>query len=1066
MNNAEQKITQEKMMNELMYNLSKDGELLIDAYRALEAALLERPAGEIREVLESDENRNLSIDELQAKADRFTEEGRSKDYEELSPEEYHQIHQYGTEYDNIMNERYTAAINYRTNIQDKVAEVDKHLTNVTRTIEKFYDSDMMKQIKAAYKQAEKQRKAGDAAAKEYAESLHDFMEFYEFVNDFAQGLRGKISDRGREFNDEFNKKREAVIENNKKITAEIEAIREEIKPLQEELDGLELEIERKERKKQYDEEYQKLIARKNELTTNISSLRQQLGQKQTLLQMMPTFDYNFNPHQLTQDEIIDLELDLRQAAPQMSDLENEMKKRTMDAMRSTPRFEYFIDSDNRLVVSIVVNGSTKTKTVGDYNTISHEQISQALRNLVLTVAAGSVGLDLKTVAWYDFRLAHITSEGLEFEKSSPEENDTFKLSGATKFLYEYCDEIIKKKAQDDKDIEDARKLVEDEPEIDDDKDKEDDKNEDKDKDEDKDKENDEDINKNKGGSPEPSPSIIIDHSKGEGEDEDKDIDEPTPEEEVEEEVQEEEVEDKGFKVTKFRKFSFDPKLKAGANNEDALAKNPELRRYHEELMDKKGLQKYYLPIMVGATLLVAVTNPALGTALAFGGSAGLATLISQFPNVAVKARKRKLDKLAEKMGLKVGYVVNGESYEIGLVDPENPTVKLSNEEIAEFGNKAGINAQEELDKIAGNDTRGKGTVDSIHKKADLDAADELFIERYNKLARKAGLKVDTYYFKKTDGIARLIDIDDEILDETVEFTDEVKQECESRHLDNALADIVKSSKYDQFIEARDEIVEDYNSEIDRIAAKDYTTRLLWSFKDRKLSARRDLKPVKFDNLECLYDDLGGINIPKKGKFASWLEEKFVDPEFIVHNDSDERVEPVEEQPADVVEEVVQEDMTVAQPPVNEESQGVEEAPEAEEVVEEAVEAQEQDAALATDAEDVEKSEPINEDNLDISEAILNATTLDRDEFVDETEEERSESVQETMEQEQQKKGASKEDLDKYMEATKDHIEDVLPDLIKTNPEYAEEYVVNHPEYQELYNKITASLNPGTEGLGI
>ncbi len=1046
MNNAEQKVNQELVMNELLHDLTVEGEELAVAFRELQDSL-KRPDGEIRELLESDENIDFSISELEEKMNRFTEEARNKDYEELSPEEYHQIHNYGTEYDDVMFERYQKAVNYRKNIEEKLNAVDNQLKRMDDTFNKFIDADVMKQIKAAYKQAEKQRKAGDSAAKEYAESLKDFIEFYEYFNDLRANLREKISDRRNNFDAEFNAKREAVAENNKRINAEIEAIRDEIAPLEVELENLELEIERKERKKEYDEEYKKYVERKNEINDRLSELRHQIGQKQSLLQKMPTFDYNFNAYSINQKDIIDLEIDMKKEAAQMADLENEMKKRSMDALKSTPRFEFFLDSDGKIVTSIVVNGVTKTKTIGDYKDVSYEQIAQVVKNLILTVAAGSVGLDLNTVARYNFRIAQVTPEGLEYQKS---ENgvDTFKHVEVSKFIYEYANGLVKQ----DQLLDDLRNNIDLDDEPKKDGDQPDQPNPDEpSKDGDQPDQPNPDEPSKDGDQPEqPEPE--------EPEKDGEQPEQPEPEEPEKDGEQPEQPEpeepdknnDKGYRVVSARPFTFNPSLKVGATSKQALAQNPELKRYNEELMSKTKTKRVLLTVMTLGTFGVALTNPMIATALAFGGTCGIATILSQLPHAATLGRKHKLEKLAKDMGLKVGYILNDDHYEIGFVDPKNPTVKLSNEEIKEIG---GARAQEVLDKIADNKTRGEGTVNARYKQKQIDKAADTYFEKLSDLYAPYGLKIDELYFNHTNEV-HLIDANEDV-DLNVEWTPEVKEACQARFLDTKLEEYVNLEDAEKVVEDRNKITEEYKDKIEEIDSKDYTTRLLWNFKDRRISERRDLKKVSFENLECLFDDLGGVTIPKKGRLRSWIDKRFATPDTIVHDEQEVAVQ-VEEQPVD--EEVPSNENNLDQ-----------DAP-----AQTAPEVESEDVQLDQPEAEPTPAAPSEDEGLDIQEAILNATTEGREEAPNE--DLLAEGVQAVMAEEQSvpsatvaeeapvQEGPTSEELQAYMEATIDSVQDTLPDLMKTHPEEAEKFVVNHPEFQELYDQLSASLNTEDQGL--
>ena len=808
---------QELAMSEFLYEMTHEGKELASAYRELEASL-QRPDAEIRELLESDENIGLSLDELKEKASHLTEEGRNKDYETLpvSAQEieeervraeaagetpkpsFYDIHDANGSVDSIMYERYQKAIEYRENVESKLNAVDNIVKKMGEAIQKIQESGVVEEVRTALKDAEANRRPGNDADKAYVDSLQDFLNFYEYFTQLAGGFRDEIIDRKAKFDDEFNSKRQAVIDNNEKLTAEIEKIRNDIKPLESKLEYLELEIERKERKKEFDEEYKKLVENKNDLTAQVNDIRRQIAEKQNNLQKMPTFDYNFDLYSIGQKDLIDLEIDVKQSASQFSDLEQQIEKNIIDGRNRAPRFEYSYDSDKNLIVSLYVNGSKKTKTVGDYRDISYENIWDVCRQLVVAVAAGSRGLDINTVGRLPFMVAELTPEGLKFATSK--ENDTFNVSLSSKAI----NEAVEMKKANDKTIDDLRKDSQE---------------------------------------PKPTPQQPGDGEPDKTDDApDKTDDEPDktndePNQPDKDEPKNDKKDDYGYKCVSSRDF----KIKVGNTNDQTRLGNEAQNRNYETLLKDRFARKLINPAIAAVGIFAAVSVPTLPVILAAGGVYTIANVLGHSPEIIEMARRHKLNKLAKKLGVEIGYKIDKDNYAMAFVDEEGRA--LSNEELEEIAKEKGIELNNdkftgELDKIAGNKYRSKNYKTKYAQKEFCKFKNRT-IHKINDYAYDFGLELDL-----------------DTLESTGNF---VFRDMETGKLldDNELNSEFKDAKAD--------FEKEYDEGVKEILNDEYVGKLLISKKARKLNALSDVEVVKPNNLIALYDDIGGLSLKPRGR---------------------------------------------------------------------------------------------------------------------------------------------------------------------------------------------------------
>ena len=291
---------------------------------------------------------------------------------------------------------------------------------------------------------------------------------------------------------------------------------------------------------------------------------------------------------------------------------------------------------------------------------------------------------------------------------------------------------------------------------------------------------------------------------------------------------------------------------------------------------------------------------------------------------------------------------------------------LSDKEVKELAEEAGIDAQAQLDKIANNATRG---LDASGRKINerefankyIVSNSKPFIENLNALLEPLDLKVDTYYFAKTGGKIAYVDIDEELLPDDVRMTEEIQAEVESKH------------KIAEGLDPSDEA--EIKDEIKNIVDANYDTKLLFNKKNTELRKNEKLREVNFDNLIETFDDLGGIRLvsPKKqSRLAAWFKKKFGK-----NNDFEEMVEVESDEYDFEPEEEVEVDMTEEAPePEEVEAEMAEEAPAQEPIVNEDVEYEEPevDTSVAPQGDagsEASTASTTGTDDIDINEALNN-----------------------------------------------------------------------------------------------
>ena len=219
------------------------------------------------------------------------------------------------------------------------------------------------------------------------------------------------------------------------------------------------------------------------------------------------------------------------------------------------------------------------------------------------------------------------------------------------------------------------------------------------------------------------------------------------------------------------------------------------------------------------------------TLIGAAGAIGVATAMNRYPEMVKNSRMRKLKKLAESVGCKLGYDIDDTHYGLFFID-ENGNI-LNNEQVIALGQENGIDVQAELDKIAGNDTRG---VD--FKQQYIDEKSKTLLDNCDEVLRESGLKVDRYYYKKT-GQIYWIDQKEEILSDDVEFTEEVAAQLQEKHA--AVTDR-------ELVSVPENYASDIQEQLKAIKEEDYNLKLLFNKKNTELLKRERLNQVNFDNL--------------------------------------------------------------------------------------------------------------------------------------------------------------------------------------------------------------------------
>ena len=1034
---------QESAMNELLFGMTHEGDKLIQNFKALQDAL-KFPSGEVGVLLENKENLNLTDEELEAKMQEYTEEAADRDYQAAETNEERDQAKFKHMDDAVMYERYSQALDYRKNVERALSDFDAQLKVVTTAIEKFNETGVINQIQEAIREAEKNRRPGNESDKAYVDSLRDFVEFYNYYVNLCDGMRTMVSDRRAQYDEEFNAKRSAVKENNDRITAEIETVKAEIRDLSAEFEKLEDEEEMYLRTNDFDNpRYNEIVTRKKEINARRSELNNQIMEKQALLQSVPSFDYDFNSYKVGQRDIINLDLGLKRYLAEQGDLEQEMQKHAMDARNRAPRFEYFFDSEGKLIANIVVNGITKSKTVGDYKDLGYENINKAVKDLIFLVAASSKGLDLNTVARFDYHVAQVTPEGLEFVESNS--MDTFSMNEVSKYL---LGQVKDKKLEDDK-LNDIRNIVEPEPVP---------------------TEPEPEPVQPEPVEPEPvEPEPVPTEPEKEEEPEKEDTKEP---EEVTPVVEtpRQEVPEGAVRVVSAREC----KVKVGNDNEITRKQFPGQDRNYEDLLKDRYARRFVTPAVAAVGIFAVAAIPALPVVLAAGGTLAVATVMGHSTEIVEAARRHKLNKLAKKAGLSIGYQIDDNTYKMCFVDSEGrPLSGAEAQEIA--GDK--VDLQAEVDKLADNKHRGQD-----YRKVFIESAEEKFenrtIKKIAKYAKQFDLQLDKDYLKEKGDI-RFVDEDGNVLS------------------DEAIAEQVDSLR--DFKADVNELQTEYQKGMRELKNDQFYDKLLTSTEAQRYNRMSDMKPVTTDNLIGIFDDLGGIRLSKKkpNKIAKWIDKKLAglkerlsleDPEEQLINDVNldvqEEAETVEQDAPEVTEEDVAVEETPEEPVVEDEVVPEEPAAEqevtpVEEEIETSVPVEEEEVHVEeAPVEETAAAEPINSEDLDINEAIVNATTTAAPVIDEEAmEAERAATVQQAMAEDELNQPvagpveeptqpvADSNDIQAYMEATIDNVESTLPDLIAANPAEAEKFVINHPEHQALYDSIVQSLEPESEGLG-
>ena len=1058
MNDAEKTFSQYKKMSEFIFNMNEEGSKLIEAFNNLREAF-KYPNRDVERF--GKEHKDLTDARIAEILEGLSEEAQDRVYQEAYNGDtvdndrvdmaQGRINRMQREY-----EQYSQLLDYRKKVEAALNEFDNQLVIASDKLKELSLAPEILDIKAKRTKAEENRTPGNATEKAYADGLNDFVKCFDFYETLCAELRGQVADRKSGYDEGFNAEKEEVEKHNKEVNDKIAEIIAERKVLDEEIKQLDSDLVIFDELRDYDNpEYKELMERKIEKSRRRSELLSQEYETKKELKSLPSYNFDFNSYEMKQEDYTRLAYNLEKYIEKNGDLETQMNKHIVDAKTSSPRFEFLFDDEENLIVSCYINGKKLTKTVGKYDELNYDKISSMVRYITSRMAGASFELNDEICTKIKYQIATVTKDGLVF--ADTKDQDGFKMFDVSHYLYD----VVKEKQLENDKLNNLRDVVNQEP--------------------------DPVQPEPQPVQPEPTPvqpePTPVQPEPGETE--------PEPEETEDEEIEntnENEVEHRQLPANALRIVSArDYDVKVGNDNDLTRRLNPGQNRTYEKLLKDRFARKFITPAIAAIGIFGIAAVPTLPVILAAGGTYAIANIMGHSSEIIEMARRHKLNKLAQKAGLSIGYNVDKYNYGMYFLDSEGRP--LNAEEAQSIAGDR-VNIQEELDKIAGNKYRSKDYREEFAAKAEKKFENRT-IKKLAKYGAQFDLLLDEDYLKQTGNI-RFTDLDGHLL------TDE--------ELEDQVDDI-----YD-FKEDIADMTDEYKKGMREIQNDQYYGKLLVSGKAQRLNKMSDIDEVTPNNLIALFDDLGGLKLTKKkpNKISKWINSKLEglrealsleEPEEQLTNDINLDVQEVQDVVAndapDVTDEVIAEDAPaeevtdepvvdaeapaeevteenveapVAETPVEEapvEAAPVEETPVAETPVAETpvVETVVNDEAIATPEVPV-ASEPINSEDLDINEAIVNATTtaapvMDESEM----EAERAATVQQAMAEDELEKQDISKNIQDYMEATIADVASTLPDLVATNPAEAEKFIINHPEHQALYDSIVQSLEPGSEGLG-
>lgn len=897
---------------------------------------------------------NKSDKEIQAEIDKYDEEKISAELQDaVGTDRYEQLR---NEYRDaaILRERAMLVQEYRKEVKEAIAQLDRAAQNLGNVVKKDDYVNFINELKGQAEDLRKTRESHggsietrmeDMLAKNNIEKINDFVEFYSYYSNVFDKVRDLVPSQLDAALDEFNAnigkvqaKDDRLDEKYEKLNAERQQIVRDLDEINAKIEVFEMNRDNTPESPNYGE-YLDLTNERQEISNRLSNIDKQILKNRKQVKGGLAIDVDLDSYDMSQRDLNNLSVNLKNELGELGDIRNAANLRSGDARDALPRFEYAISEEGIVELKFKINGMTKKVVLGKYDEVDKQKAATGLLGLIQTIALNK-GFDINELRRTKYQFAHATKDGLQFL-----ENDNNLVFNKTSFSYieiaEKLSGLCKDMKKTDEEINDIRNMM-DEPE-----------------------------------SPVPTMEPEGPENNPDGPENNPDGPENNPDgpennpEGPEVPTEPEHDNDNGYRVVSSRPYSFNNKTKVGNDNDKT--RTSAVDPFYKEFLNQKLIKKIITPIIAGAGLFTFGLFGSVPTLIGAAGAIGVAAALNASPEAIKNARIHKLNKLAKSLGCKLGYDIDENHYGMYFVD-ENGKI-LSDKEVKELAEEAGIDAQAQLDKIANNATRG---LDASGRKINerefankyIVSNSKPFIENLNALLEPLDLKVDTYYFAKTGGKIAYVDIDEELLPDDVRMTEEIQREVESKH---KIAEGLDPSEEAQI-----------KDEIKDIVEANYDTKLLFNKKNTELRKNEKLREVNFDNLIETFDDLGGIRLvsPKKqSRLAAWFKKKFGknnDFEEMVEVESDEYdFEPEEEVEVDMTEEAPGEVLTEEVPePEEVEAEMAEEAPAQEPIVNEDVEYEEPevDTSVAPQGDagsEASTASTTGTDDIDINDVLNN-----------------------------------------------------------------------------------------------